>query len=583
MPPEEVTVARRSIYSARQSSPSTYDTSFADFLDSIPQLVGQYQQNKLALEKQELADKRYEDSVARQTALDEQNKKRYEEQQERLREQSNRENYRFAIEGVDEFDYKTKANLAKQYRQDNDYQAFLSSAESQEEITKNIRSKINSIQNLPSDATFYDFEKFEFSPDEMRVLKEDTFAYNTYAKEKNKYDTQRQTGMRSLPANVKVTLDNANKLIFKAESKLIDVLERAGLEGFDIEKAISAQARGEDYVVPSTVEGTDITSGEYGTSIKNIQREILKYRQVRDAINSEYRIKPPEAEVDKIDESDEGGGTQGQRYAFGDIGPFQDSRFLSSPEEASENANMVNDMFTVITSEDDTSPEYKKAMEGLTDVGAVSDITISKPLPGILGTRERFSIRGKDIAEGASEDTGFRIRPDAKAFKLPPEGKDNPEYYERVANQFFQEVGDLQTLVLNPEQYSGRGEAGASSEVVDINKRLRTKDALVDQVISVYKQMPKTAKFKDQIKKLKDIIEKNPKGLEVYLDKKARKGKGEFKFRKGKISQEDKRFLASLNKDLQLGQEPEVSPTQNLIDILNRAGVDMPLAREVIR
>tara|TARA_R100000700_G_scaffold964_2_gene2523 strand:- start:12503 stop:13396 length:894 start_codon:yes stop_codon:yes gene_type:complete len=46
-------VARRSIYSARQSSPSTYDTSFADFLDSIPQLVGQYQQNKLALEQQD--------------------------------------------------------------------------------------------------------------------------------------------------------------------------------------------------------------------------------------------------------------------------------------------------------------------------------------------------------------------------------------------------------------------------------------------------------------------------------------------------------------------------------------------------
>jgi hypothetical protein len=55
-------VSRRSIYSARQSSPSTYDTSFADFLDSIPQLVGQYQQNQLAFERQKLADKRYEDA-----------------------------------------------------------------------------------------------------------------------------------------------------------------------------------------------------------------------------------------------------------------------------------------------------------------------------------------------------------------------------------------------------------------------------------------------------------------------------------------------------------------------------------------
>ena len=59
-------MARRSIYSARQSSPSTYDTSFADFLDSIPQLVGQYQQNQLALEKQRLVNKRYNDSIERQ-------------------------------------------------------------------------------------------------------------------------------------------------------------------------------------------------------------------------------------------------------------------------------------------------------------------------------------------------------------------------------------------------------------------------------------------------------------------------------------------------------------------------------------
>lgn len=52
---------RRTIYSADQASPSTYDTTLADFLDRIPQLVGQYQQNQLQLDRQKLADKRYED------------------------------------------------------------------------------------------------------------------------------------------------------------------------------------------------------------------------------------------------------------------------------------------------------------------------------------------------------------------------------------------------------------------------------------------------------------------------------------------------------------------------------------------
>mgnify|MGYP003119328823 FL=1 len=43
----------------------TYETPLADFLDALPQYINQYQQNQLALQRQELADKRYEDSVKR--------------------------------------------------------------------------------------------------------------------------------------------------------------------------------------------------------------------------------------------------------------------------------------------------------------------------------------------------------------------------------------------------------------------------------------------------------------------------------------------------------------------------------------
>jgi hypothetical protein len=55
---------RRSIYSRRQSMPAgTYDTPLADFLDALPQYINQYQQNQLALERQELAEQRYQDEI----------------------------------------------------------------------------------------------------------------------------------------------------------------------------------------------------------------------------------------------------------------------------------------------------------------------------------------------------------------------------------------------------------------------------------------------------------------------------------------------------------------------------------------
>jgi hypothetical protein len=55
---------RRSIYSRRQSMPAgTYDNPLADFLDALPQYVNQYQQNQLALQRQELAEQRYQDEI----------------------------------------------------------------------------------------------------------------------------------------------------------------------------------------------------------------------------------------------------------------------------------------------------------------------------------------------------------------------------------------------------------------------------------------------------------------------------------------------------------------------------------------
>ena len=67
----------RSIYSRRQRlGPASYETPLADFLDRLPDYFDQYQRNKLALDRQKLADKRYEDSkeLARQQSIKEENR-----------------------------------------------------------------------------------------------------------------------------------------------------------------------------------------------------------------------------------------------------------------------------------------------------------------------------------------------------------------------------------------------------------------------------------------------------------------------------------------------------------------------------
>ena len=53
----------RTIYSRKQRlAPGQYETPLADFLDRLPELYNRYQQNQLALERQQLAEKRYQDA-----------------------------------------------------------------------------------------------------------------------------------------------------------------------------------------------------------------------------------------------------------------------------------------------------------------------------------------------------------------------------------------------------------------------------------------------------------------------------------------------------------------------------------------
>ena len=57
----------RTIYSRRQRmAPGQYDTPLADFLDRLPDYFNQYQQNQLAIDRQRLAEKRYDDAIKQQ-------------------------------------------------------------------------------------------------------------------------------------------------------------------------------------------------------------------------------------------------------------------------------------------------------------------------------------------------------------------------------------------------------------------------------------------------------------------------------------------------------------------------------------
>ncbi len=67
----------RSIYSRQQRlGPARFDNPLADFLDRLPDYFNDYQRNQLVLERQQLADKRYEDSqrIAEEQRLKEENR-----------------------------------------------------------------------------------------------------------------------------------------------------------------------------------------------------------------------------------------------------------------------------------------------------------------------------------------------------------------------------------------------------------------------------------------------------------------------------------------------------------------------------
>ena len=546
----------RSIYSRRQRlGPARFDNPLADFLDRLPDYFNDYQRNQLALERQQLADKRYEDS--QRIAKEQRDKEqiRYDKAQDDKDKAIRKSDYNRILNALPKYDFEGKARLARRYDYEDQAQFFDAQDEAQSSSLSEIQSKVSQIQNLGPNATFYDYDKIKISPEQINILKErDSFAYDTLVKAKGKYDNQRETNMRTMSREDQSTL--------KGNLANIAIIERQMIE--EAKKIPSIDT--DNKTAQEILNNLKKSGLDPSTNLKNLKGLLGNYQKGVDELYSKYRITAP------VPETGAPTGTVVPAISPFIARPDYDTAIetlASTRGEALDQNELVNAQYVLATEPED-SQEYKNAMDLLSQ-GRDIDITTSRPLPGISGLTERLSIAGQQIQGGEREDSGFRINPDARAFNLPPEGKNNPEYYDRVARQFEIEAGKLSTLTLNPEQYEGVGRRGANQKTIELNNALKTRDNLVSQVKDLYRQIPKTKKFAKQIKIFKDIIKNNPTGLQVTLDRNARGGKGAFKFNKGKLSKEDSQLLAEINKELNFDEDQQ--PTQNLMQrLINLSG-----------
>ena len=574
----------RSIYSRRQrTAPGQFDNPLADFLDALPGYVNQFQQNQLELGKQQLAEKRYEedrDYRRRQErrAIDQQNIENLKFVQQQRQAEANRktaeynrlvkdrrEEYEGVISTLD--DPKQKAIVANRYGYDEDSRMFESLNDSDDERLGKLTTLTDNLKSLPQTATYYDYDKAYkesgIDPEDIEFYrKKDLFGYSDLVKQREKFENQRSTGFRKIPENV----SNQLKDLESQRRNIGNQIVKAYAEiGYDI--------RGTE-VTPDIIKNLEEKSGISTTgAVDSLMRDYGNAQSKIDQIYNQYRITAP---MQKTKTGETITDLKSVASDLNIIPPMptvltsgaSSFRFDSRGEALDQN-ELVNAQYVLATEPED-SQEYKNAMDLLSQ-GSDIDITTSRPLPGISGLIERLSVAGQQIQEGKREDSGFRIDPNALAFDLPPEGRDNPEYYDRVARQFEIEAGKLSTLTLNPEQYEGAGRRGANQKTIELNNPLKTRDNLVSQVKDLYRQIPKTKKFAKQIKMFKDIIKNNPTGLQVALDRDARGGKGAFKFNKGKLSKADSQLLAEINKELNFDVDQQ--PTQNLIQrLVNQSG-----------
>ena len=489
---------RRSIYSRRQSMPAgTYDTPLADFLDALPQYVTQYQQNQLQLNKQALQEKRYDDSVKRQ------------------QERDNRADYDRILSRLGKYDYANMKKVADQYGYEDDSMSFASMIENQSNTLSGLRDKINQVQNLGTEATYFDYDKIakDISPQDIEMLSErDKFGYDTLVNSKKRFDTQRRTGMRAMPEEAKNRLKTIDNLLYTAEKDLMEEYKKLG---FDI--------RSGDKIPKIQQDLIDAGQNIYAP-VKSLQTSIKRYRADKDAINNQYKITEPVNELPGEEVPvmyGEGSGVllpEGEtQETFYTSDKILENKLLDSPASALNQEEQAETMYTLASATPD-SDEYKKAQEKLNafDQLKETDIGTPKPPSGIFsGLRERLSVAGQEREQ--TGETALGIYPSARVFKLPPKQDFTPEYFERVTDQAEEAVsksgaeeratvGGMQNPKFSQQYYGGDIDVAIAAE----NSKLAERDQTIKNVQTALKAMPKTKSYAEQIKRLTKLVKDNP-------------------------------------------------------------------------
>lgn len=487
---------RRSIYSRRQSMPAgTYDTPLADFLDAIPGYITQYQQNQLQLQKQELADKRYDDSVKRQ------------------QERDNRADYDRILSRLGKYDYANMKKVADQYGYEDDSMSFASMIENQSNTLSGLRDKINQVQNLGTEATYFDYDKIakDISPEDIEMLSErDKFGYDTLVNSKKRFDTQRRTGMRSMSQSDKTKYENFNKLYLQSENALVKAYADLGVD-----------IRGRDFEDSAGLLKTLSESGINPTDeVRSLTRDVNRFSGEIKKLDTAYKITEPVNELPGEEVPvlyGEGTGGMDQAITSNQLLKNLDLKPPDSPASALSQEEQVEAMYTLASATED-SDEYKKAQEML---GAFSelketDIGTPKPPSGIFaGLRERLSVAGQEREQ--TGETGFGIDPGARAFKLPPKQEFTPEYFERVTDQAEQAIsesgaeqrataGGMQNPKDTQFYYGGDIDVAIAAE----NSKLAERDQTIKDAQTALKAIPKTKSYAEQIKRLTKLVKDNP-------------------------------------------------------------------------
>jgi len=487
---------RRSIYSRRQAqAPGSYDTPLADFLDAIPGYVNQYQQNQLQLQKQELADKRYDDSVKRQ------------------QERDNRADYDRILLRLGKYDYANMKKVADQYGYEDDSMSFASMIENQSNTLSGLRDKINQVQNLGTEATYFDYDEIakDISPQDIEMLSErDKFGYDTLVNSKKRFDTQRRTGMRSMSQSDKTKYENFNKLYLQSENALVKAYADLGVD-----------IRGRDFEDSAGLLKTLSESGINPTDeVRSLTRDVNRFSGEIKKLDAAYKITEPVNELPGEEVPvlyGEGTGGMDQAITSNQLLKNLDLKPPDSPASALSQEEQVEAMYTLASATED-SDEYKKAQEML---GAFSelketDIGTPKPPSGIFtGLRERLSVAGQEREQ--TGETGFGIDPGARAFKLPPKQDFTPEYFERVTDQAEQAIsesgaeqrataGGMQNPKDTQFYYGGDIDVAIAAE----NSKLAERDQTIKDAQTALKAMPKTKSYAEQIKRLTKLVKDNP-------------------------------------------------------------------------